>query len=129
MYNSIWYYSLNKPYLSPPDEIFAPVWIFLYITLAISLFIYMRTKTEQNKQKGYTYFFIQLIFNLLWSPAFFIMSNIGLALVLIIMLDIFTILTIKEFYKIRKISAIILFSYLLWILFASYLNLAYYIIN
>lgn len=129
MYNSIWYYSLNKPYLSPPDEIFAPVWIFLYITMAISLILFIVNKTDQNKLSGYTYFGLQLIINLLWSPAFFMLQNIRLALIVIISLDIFVILTIQEFYKMNKVSGLILLPYLFWILFATYLNIGYIVLN
>lgn len=129
MYNSIWYYSLNKPYLSPPDEIFAPVWIFLYITMAISLILFIVNKTDQNKLSGYTYFGLQLIINLLWSPAFFMLQNIRLALIVIISLDIFVILTIQEFYKMNKVSGLILLPYLFWIIFATYLNIGYIVLN
>lgn len=129
MYNSVWYNSLTKPVLSPPSYIFPPVWSVLYVTIFISLILFIITKTKISKKNGYIYFFIQMILNLLWSPAFFIMQNIGLALFIVILLDIFVILTIKNFYKVSEISAYLLMPYLIWIIFATYLNASYLILN
>ncbi len=129
MYNSIWYDSLVKPVLNPPSWIFPPVWSILYALIIISLFIYIFKNSLQNKSSGYVYFIIQLILNLAWSPIFFYFKNIGLALIIVVLLDYFVILTIKRFYSVSKISAILLIPYLLWILFATYLNTAFLILN
>ena len=129
MYNSLWYQNLNKPFLNPPSWVFPPVWLVLYTSIVISLLIYIFTKSENNKTNGYIYFSAQMILNIIWSPAFFYSKNIALALVIVVLMVIFTILTIKEFYKVSKISSLILIPYLLWILFATYLNTAYLILN
>jgi tryptophan-rich sensory protein len=129
MYDSNWYLSLNKPPLSPPSSVFVPVWSVLYILMFISLGLYIAQDTEKSKIRGFIYFFIQLFFNAIWSPIFFILQNIGFALLVVIFLDIFVLMTIKEFYKISKISAYLLIPYLIWILFATYLNGAYLYIN
>ena len=129
MYNSIWYNSLTKPVLNPQAKIFPPVWTILYILIFISLFLFINASSTSSKYKGYIYFAIQLFLNLIWSPVFFIMQNIGFALFIIILLDIFVFLTIKNFYKFSKISAILLIPYLLWILFATYLNISYFVLN
>ena len=129
MYNSVWYNSLTKPFLTPPAYIFAPVWIALYTTLLVALILYSIKFSRVGKLKGYIYFIIQLLLNLAWSPAFFVLQNIGLALIIVILLDIFVILTIIRFFKVCKLSGIILIPYLLWILFATYLNLSFYILN
>ena len=124
MFKSVWYYNLTKPPLAPPDWIFPPVWSILYFSMLVALLLYL-FKPSQNKKSGYIYFAVQLILNLLWTPAFFYLQNIILALIVIILLDIFVILTIKSFYKVSKISGLILMPYLLWILFATYLNIGY----
>lgn len=129
MYNSLWYDSLTKPVLSPPSYIFPPVWSVLYVTIFISLILFIINKTKTSKKYGYIYFSIQMILNLLWSPAFFIMHNIGLALFIVILLDMSVILTIKNFYKVSVISAYLLIPYLIWIIFATYLNISYLILN
>lgn len=128
MFSSEWYYNLTKPILSPPDWIFAPMWTFLYILIIIALILYAITPAK-NKKYGYIFFIIQILLNFSWSPIFFLMQNITLALIVIILLDIFVVLTIRKFYSVSKISGIILVPYLIWILFATYLNIGYLILN
>lgn len=128
MFNSIWYENLTRPFLSPPRWVFAPVWGVLYLTIFISFILYF-LKKDKNKLKGYIYFSIQIILNLLWTPAFFGAKNILLALIIIILLDIFLILTIKNFYPVSKIASLLLIPYLIWTLFATYLNFSYFILN
>ena len=128
MFKSVWYYNLTKPPLAPPDWIFPPVWSILYFTILTALLLYIFTPV-QYKKSGYIYFIAQLILNFLWTPTFFYLQNIVLALIVIILLDIFVILTIKSFYKVSKISGLILMPYLLWILFATYLNIGYLVLN
>ena len=127
MFDSIWYDTLNKPLLNPPAEIFKPAWIILYITIFLALLIY--TKQKKRQVRGYVYFIIQLVLNLIWAPLFFGKHNILAAFIDIVLLNIFVILTIKEFYKASKASAIILIPYLIWILFAAYLNFSILINN
>ncbi len=128
MFNSVWYDNLVKPFLNPPSQIFPVVWGILY-TLILAAFIIYVIKPSFRKGRGYLYFFIQLILNLLWSPAFFYFKNIGLALIIIIFLDIFVFLTIRKFYTVEKFAGILLMPYFIWILFATYLNTAFYILN
>lgn len=128
MFKSVWYYNLTKPPLAPPDWIFPTVWSILYFSMLVALLLYL-FKSAQNKKSGYIYFITQLFLNLLWTPAFFYLQNIVLALIVIILLDIFVILTIKSFYKVSKISCLILIPYLVWILFATYLNIGYLVLN
>lgn len=128
MYNSLWYNSLTKPFLSPPNWIFAPVWFILYFTILISLILYI-IKPAENKGLGYFYFAMQLILNFLWSPVFFAAQNIAFALVIVVLLDIFILLTILKFYSVSRVSGLILIPYFLWSLFATYLNLAYLLLN
>ena len=128
MYNSEWYNSLTKPFLAPPDWIFQPMWLMLYTTILVSFLIYLFTK-DYDKIRGYTYFAIQLILNFLWSTVFFGMKNISLALIVILLIIVFTILTIKEFYSVSKAAGVILIPYLIWIIFAAYLNGGYLLLN
>lgn len=128
MFKSIWYYNLLKPPFAPPDWIFSPVWSILYCTIVIALLLYI-FKPAENKKSGYIYFATQLILNCLWTPAFFYLQNILLALIIIILLDIFVLLTIYSFYKVSKFASLILIPYLIWILFATYLNIGYLILN
>lgn len=128
MLDYIWYFSLAKPYLTPPAWIFAPVWSFLYLTIAFSFVLYF-LKKDENKGLGYLYFLVQMILNIIWTPVFFGTKNILLALIVIILMDVFIILTIKKFYEVRKFAGLILIPYLIWTLFATYLNFGYFILN
>lgn len=118
-----WYQSLNKPFFSPPNWIFAPVWTLLYVLMGYSLYLVWIKKAIP------TVFWVQLILNGFWSIIFFGMKNPTLALVDIVALWIAIILTIKAFSKINKLSGNLLYPYLAWVSFASLLNLAIVILN
>ena len=89
----------------------------------------MKKRTRQNKISGYVIFLIQMILNILWTPAFFGLKNPALALAVIILLDIAVLMTIVSFYKISKPAGVILIPYFIWITFATYLNLGILILN
>ncbi len=124
-----WYAELNKPELNPPNFIFAPVWTALYILMGISLFLVYSSDKKINKKTPLVLFGIQLILNSSWSIIFFGLQNPQLAMINIVILWIFILLTILSFSKISKVAGIILVPYLLWVTFASYLNLAIYLLN
>ena len=128
MYNSDWYNSLIKPFLSPPDGVFLPVWTVLYITILISFILYF-INPNKNKKTGYIFFFVQLVLNLSWSFVFFKFKSISGGLIIIFLMGVFIFLTIKKFYSVSKISGLILIPYFLWVLFATYLNLGFLILN
>ena len=128
MFNSLWYKNLIKPPFAPPDWVFAPAWAILYTTIFIALILYIR-KPAENKKRGYVYFAIQLVLNFAWSPVFFGMKNMALGLVVILLMVIFTFLTVKNFFRVSKIAGILLVPYLLWIIFATYLNIGYLVLN
>ena len=129
MYNSFWYDLLIKPPLTPPAWIFAPVWAILYIIIFMAFAIYAIKPYSSNKSWGYIVFFIQMLLNLCWSPVFFYFHNIGMALAVIIIMDVFVILNIIEFFKVSKTAGLLLIPYFLWILFATYLNFGFFIQN
>lgn len=129
MYSSQWYTNLIKPYFVPPNWIFVPAWTFLYMTIILALILFIVKKSDKSKKLGYIFFIIQLLLNFAWSPVFFLMQNTGFALLILIFLDFFTFLTIKEFYKISIFAGILLIPYQTWILYATYLNFGYFILN
>lgn len=122
MMNIEWYHTLNKPFLSPPDWIFAPVWSFLYLLIIVSLIVFLWKGYCKNKSKPFVLFVIQVGLNLLWPPVFFQMQNVKLGFVILFLLWVVLILTIQAFYKCSKIAAVLLVPYFLWITFALYLN-------
>ena len=70
-----------------------------------------------------------MLFNILWTPAFFVLKNPALAFGVVIVLDILAFLNIREFYKISKLSGFLLIPYFLWLIFATYLNAGILFLN
>lgn len=123
-----WYLKLNKPWFSPPNWIFAPVWLVLYTFMGIALYLNWIKKSQQSKN-NVRLFFIHLFFNNIWTPVFFGMKNFGLALFIILILWFLILIMIRDFYKLNKLSSYLLIPYLLWVTFAALLNLSILILN
>lgn len=123
-----WYATLNKPFFSPPNWIFGPVWTILYTLMGISLYLVWTSKSKL-KGEALKIFYAQLVLNSLWSIMFFGLKAPTLALLEILILWIFIAVSIVRFYKIHKTSAYLLLPYLLWVSFASVLNLAIVLLN
>ena len=124
-----WYQYLQKPPLTPPNWIFGPVWSLLYIVMGISLYFVKIAKTNKNKNIAYQIFGIQLFLNLVWSYLFFNFQKPSLALLEIVILWAAIFLTYLEFRKISQLASRLLIPYLLWVSFASYLNLMIVLLN
>ncbi len=121
-----WYSTLTKPNFSPPNWLFAPVWLSLYLLMGISAYLIWQKTAEQEKAKSaLKLFWSHLIFNALWSIIFFGLQNPGLAFLNIIILWILIVILIVKFWKISSWAAYLLIPYLIWVSFASILN--YYI--
>ena len=126
--NMLWYNNLYKFPLTPPTWVFTPVWTLLYITIAISLFLFLKSGFTKEKILPLVFFTIQMLLNFVWTPVFFGMQNVRNAYIIIVLLVVFLALTIISFYRFSKISAYLLVPYLIWSLFAAYLNF-YILIN
>ncbi|MCR4335787.1 MAG: tryptophan-rich sensory protein [archaeon] len=125
-----WYSFLNKPFFNPPSWVFGPVWITLYFLMGISFYlIWVGSADAKKKHKAMKIFGVQLFLNTLWSILFFGMHQPWLAFAEILLLLTAIILTIKTFYKINKTAAYLLAPYLLWVSFATILNLAIALLN
>lgn len=118
------YNSLVKPPLSPPSIVFPIVWTILYVLMGISYYL---LKNPGKKEK--IFYFVQLGVNTLWSVFFFIGKFYLFSFIWIILLDVLVIFMIGIFYQNSKISGYLQIPYLIWILFATYLNLGIYVLN
>lgn len=121
------YSALKKPPLAPPSILFPIVWTFLYILMGISYGI-IKSKSQMTSQIRGTYY-LQLFVNAIWSILFFVLKWRLLAFFWIILLIIGITIMIIQMYQKNKKAGLLQIPYLLWTLFASYLNLAIYIIN
>ena len=116
-----WYESLQKPSFNPPNWIFGPVWTLLYVLMGISLFLIWKNNEKDNKS-AISIFIVQLILNVVWSCLFFGLHSPFLAFLEITILWFFILFTIYKFWRIDKISSLLLVPYILWVTFASFPN-------
>jgi|Laugresu1bdmlbsd_1035121.scaffolds.fasta_scaffold15883_2 benzodiazapine receptor len=114
-----WYESLNKSKLTPPNYVFSIAWSILYFMIFLSFIFYVKDKPSNT---GLALFTIQLILNLSWAPIFFSLKKPTLALIIIIIMWIFILATIINFYKTNRTSCYLLMPYFIWVSFATYLN-------
>ena len=127
---STWYITLNKPALNPPNWIFAPVWTTLFILMGISLFLVLQEDMKKIETKIAIGFFAgQLILNILWSILFFGFHSPLAGLIEVGFLWIAILFTIISFWRVSKVSAILLLPYLFWVSFASILNFLIWELN
>lgn len=125
--NKIDYNSLQKPFLSPPSALFPIMWTILYILMGISYGI-LDIKNLVDSEIN-TIYYLQLFVNALWSVFFFILKWRLFSFIWILLLDVLVILMIIRFYRKDRTAGLIQIPYLLWSLFATYLNLGIYILN
>ena len=120
--------SLIKPFLSPPGFIFPIVWTILYVLMGIGSYL-IYNESDVNSSCCLKIYGINLFINFLWSPIFFGLGLRLFSLIWIILLDIVVGYMIYCFFKVNKKAAYLQIPYLVWCLFATYLNLAFYLLN
>lgn len=132
----VWFETLTKPPLNPPNYLFGIVWSILYAMMGISLALIWhimlnpKNMIVRNHAKfAIILFSIHFAVNLLWTVIFFGYHEILFALVDIILLIILLLLTMKVFYRLDKRATYLLMPYFFWVCFATYLNLQFYLLN
>ena len=113
--SDLWYLSLNKSELNPQSYVFGIVWPILYVLMMISAYLAYK--------KIYGVFLIQLAFNAAWSWLFFRFQMPLISLIDIYLLIALNLYITSLMYKENKLAFILFIPYVLWISFASYLNL------
>lgn len=121
------YNDLIKPPLSPPGIVFPIAWTIIYLLIGIS-YTLLKEKGQVAKKTKQLYY-SQLIFNYLWTFIFFVFKLRLLSVLWIIILDVLVIVVTYQFYKQNKLSGILLIPYVLWLIFATYLNISIYFLN
>ena len=124
---SIDYNYLVNPPLSPPTYLFPIVWSILYLLIGTSYYIYRKNNNDDSLT--IKLYYIQLILNYLWSIIFFTLKLRTLAVIWIIILAITIIYLMIRFYKEERTSFYLLIPYILWVLFATYLNIGIVVLN
>ncbi|ATI78937.1 TspO/MBR family protein [Sphingobium yanoikuyae] len=117
-----WFSSLNLPALMPPGWAFGVAWTILYILMALAFAIVLHARGARGRGAAVALFLVQLALNLAWSPLFFRAHQVGAALGLILVLALLVALTTTLFWRIRPFAGALMLPYLVWLVFASYLN-------
>lgn len=118
---------LKKP-INVPGVLFPIVWCILYLLMSISYYMVNKSNSPK-KNEGLVIYAIQLIINSLWSLIFFGFEAYLFAFIWLLLLLISIIWMIVVFYKINKKAGLLQIPYLLWVIFAGYLNLGIYFLN
>lgn len=121
-----WYKNLRKPFFAPPDWIFSPVWVILFLLMGVALFLVWQ---KREKGEARVIFITQLFLNILWTIFFFSLKSPGLAFIELVLLWFAVLCNIVSFYKISRTAGLLLLPYILWVSFAGVLNFTIWMIN
>jgi len=125
-----WYAALEKPFFTPPSWLFAPAWITLYLLMAIAAFLIWRKGLgEEGVKCALIVFLVQLVLNALWSVVFFGLQSPLYGMVVIIALWIAILLAIIKFFRLSRAAGWLMIPYILWVSFASALNISIWVLN
>jgi len=125
-----WYATLEKPWFTPPNWVFAPVWLTLFVLMGIAVFLVWRQGMSNRQVKvALAVFASQLILNVLWSIAFFGLKSPLAGLVVIVILWVAILMTLLRFFKISRSAGFLLLPYIVWVSIAAVLNTSILILN
>lgn len=124
------YANLIQPPLAPPSWVFSVVWPILYLLMSIALYLVSNSKApQQQKSVSYVLYGTQLVFNFLWTLFFFVFGFYVFSAVWLVALILIVIVCMLAFYKINKTAGKLLIPYIIWLIFALYLNIGIAILN
>lgn len=126
--NLAWYHSLRLPPLIPPDSVFGITWGILYILLGISAFLAFRQGLYAAR-KPLILFIVQLALHAWWTPIFFGSHNPTAALLILLLMLAEGIWLYRVLQRRNRISACLLVPYLIWLIYAGYLNAGVWYLN
>ena len=125
-----WYAGLKKPSFTPPNSVFGPIWITLYLLMGVAVFLVWREGLNQEGAGiAFAVFWIQLALNLLWSVVFFGLKSLSGGIVTIALLWVAIIVSIVMFFDISPIAGGILIPYIIWVSIAANLNVQIWRLN
>lgn len=132
-----WYAELAKPPWNPPSWLFGPVWTTLYVAMGVAAWRIWRRAIEPGAslalvaavRSALRVYGVQLALNAIWTPVFFGLKRIDLALVIIAVLLVAIIETIRRFKNVDRTAAALLLPYLVWVTFATVLNASIWLLN
>ena len=124
-----WYAALAKPWFNPPGWVFAPVWTTLYGMIAVAGWLTWRAVGRRVTARPLALWALQLVLNGLWTPIFFGLQRIDLALAEILILLAAIIACDLAFFRVARPAGWLLVPYALWVTFAALLTAAIWKLN
>jgi len=124
-HTNVWFNSLTQSALTPPPMVFSVAWTILYTLLGIALYFVWRSKREKVRVwvgLAEWLFFFQMVLNALWSYVFFGLHMPMLAVFVLAGLILVTLYMAREFEKISRTAYFLVWPYIIWLIFAFYLN-------
>jgi tryptophan-rich sensory protein len=119
---SPWFNALEKPGLYPPPATFGIVWSIFYVMMGVALALVIAARGAPGRGPAVIAFLVGFALNLSWSPVFFAMHRMSLALGIIGGMAVVTLVTIALFWRVRALAGALLLPYMAWICFAALLN-------
>ena len=124
-----WYEALDKPAWTPPNRIFAPVWMLLYAAMAVAAWFAWRSGAGSARTIGLSLWLAQLVANAAWSWIFFGRRCPGWALLDIAVMFVLILATVRVFFSLSAVAGWLMVPYLAWVGFAGALNTALWLRN
>lgn len=124
------YKTLNQPPFAPPGWVFPVAWGILYALMGLAAaLIPTANAPDEEKKRALTLYGLQLLFNFSWSIVFFRFQLFWVSVAVILILLLLVVLTMLRFFDVRPAAGYLLIPYLLWLLFATYLNIGVALLN
>jgi tryptophan-rich sensory protein len=124
-----WYGGLAKPAWVAPNNWFAPVWGTLYVMMGTAAWLVSRERYHRHQTVALGAYVVQLLLNAIWAPLFFGARNPGFGLFDIVALWLAIVWTIREFFAVQRVGALLLVPYFFWVSFATALNFSIWRLN
>lgn len=125
-----WYAALEKPAFTPPNWLFAPAWGTLFFLMGVAAFLVWRKGSGKPQVRTALILFLaQLVLNIGWSVAFFGYECPLCGMVVILVLWVAILVTMLKFFRISVAAGALMVPYILWVSFATALNVAVYVLN
>lgn len=124
------YLALERPVWAPPSFLFGIVWPVLYLLIGIAAWRVWRVAgSVRAAGTALGLWLAQLIVNAVWPGVFFGLEAFGPAIAVILLLDVLVVATIVAFARHDRLAAWLLAPYLVWILYATALNISLQVLN
>ncbi len=127
--DSAWFQSLNKPSIYPEPKWFGIVWTVLYIMIGLATALVAASWGAKGRGVALGLFAVHFTLNLAWTPVFFGLQRMDIALGVIILIVLSLLVVIARYWKIRRMAGLLLLPYLAWVCFATLLNYEFLRLN